>query len=210
MSLLLLDSSVNTAVNSQLSINLLSRQRASVHAVSVVDLPVTACFLGQGRSTVLSFVILEEDLGFAIILGSQWDLWCSWHKGKQKYAVFLIVVFHHVTIVPCPLRTVNVLPDMYHEFIYYSDHLNNDNDSQSYPSCSPICVIFVGSHHPSQDWLRHHATPLIVRHERIRLLLYGSRLITIYIVMTSVCETVVGIAARRPSVTLSNQARRGL
>ena len=34
------------------------------------------------------------------------------------------------------------------------------------------------------------------------LLLYGSRLLTIYTVMTSVCETVVGIAARRPSVTL--------
>jgi len=78
MSLLLLDSPVNAAVNSQLSINLLSRQRASVHAinkaVSVVDLPLTACFLGQGRSTVLSFVISEEDLGFEIILGSQWDL----------------------------------------------------------------------------------------------------------------------------------------
>ena len=100
VSLLLLDSPVNAAVNSQLSINLLSRQQASVHAVSVVHLPVTACFLGQGRSTVLSFVISEEDLGFAIILGSQLDLWCSWHKGKQKYAVFLIVVFHHVTIVP--------------------------------------------------------------------------------------------------------------
>ena len=28
---------------------------------------------------------------------------------------------------------VNVLSDMYHEFIY-SDHLNNDNDSQSHPS----------------------------------------------------------------------------
>ena len=46
MSLLLLDSSVNAAVNSQLSINLLSRQQASVHAinkaVSVIDLPVTS------------------------------------------------------------------------------------------------------------------------------------------------------------------------
>jgi len=93
MSLLLLDS----PVNSQLSINLLSRQRASVHAinkaVSVVDLPVTAFFLGQGRSTVLSFVISEEDLGFEIILGSQWDLWCSQHIGKQKYAVFIIAFF---------------------------------------------------------------------------------------------------------------------
>jgi len=94
---LLLDSPVNAAVNSQLSINLLSRQRASVHAinkaVSIIDLPVTACFLGQGRSTILLFVISEEDLGFEIILGSQWDLWCSQHKGKQKYAVLIIAFF---------------------------------------------------------------------------------------------------------------------
>jgi len=34
------------------------------------------------------------------------------------------------------------------------------------------------------------------------LLLYGSRLLSIYTVMTSVCKTVVGIAACRPSVTL--------
>ena len=34
--------------------------------------------------------------------------------------------------------------------------------------CTPICVIFVGSHRPSQDWLRRHATPLIVHRERIR------------------------------------------
>ena len=97
MSLLLLDSPVNAAVNSQLSVNLLGRQQASVHAIdkalSIVDLPVTACFLGQGRSTVLSFVILEDNLGFEIILGSQWDSWCSQHKGKQKFAVLLIILF---------------------------------------------------------------------------------------------------------------------
>ena len=36
--------------------------------------------------------------------------------------------------------------------------------------CTPICVVFVGSHCPS-DWLQRHATPLIVRHECIRIAL---------------------------------------
>jgi len=36
------------------------------------------------------------------------------------------------------------------------------------PQCTPICVIFVRLHRPSQDWLRHHATPLIVHCEHIR------------------------------------------
>jgi len=111
MSLLLLDSPINATVNSQLSINLLSRQRASVHAInkaiSVVDLPVTACFLGQGRSTILSFVILEEDLGFEIIPGSQWDLWCSQHKGKQKYAVLIITFFQFSTCYYSALSVMN-------------------------------------------------------------------------------------------------------
>ena len=34
--------------------------------------------------------------------------------------------------------------------------------------CTPICVVFVGSHKPSQDWLRTQAKPLIVRRERVR------------------------------------------
>lgn len=33
--------------------------------------------------------------------------------------------------------------------------------------CTPICVVFVGSHKPSQDWLRTQAKPLIVRRERV-------------------------------------------
>lgn len=35
-------------------------------------------------------------------------------------------------------------------------------------ACTPICVVFVGSKRPSQEWLRRHARPLIVRRERIR------------------------------------------
>ena len=34
--------------------------------------------------------------------------------------------------------------------------------------CTPICVVFIGSQRPTQSWLRQHATPLIVRQERIR------------------------------------------
>jgi len=34
--------------------------------------------------------------------------------------------------------------------------------------CTPICVVFVGSHKPSQDWLRSQAKPLLVRREKVR------------------------------------------
>ena len=34
--------------------------------------------------------------------------------------------------------------------------------------CTPICVVFIGSQHPTQEWLRRYAKPLIVRRERIR------------------------------------------
>ena len=34
--------------------------------------------------------------------------------------------------------------------------------------CTPICVVFIGSQRPSQDWLQKHAKPLIVRQERVR------------------------------------------
>ena len=60
----------------------------------------------------------------------------------------------------------------------------------------------------SLDHIAHHKTgySVMLLHwlrimSTLGLLLYGSRLITIYIVM-SVCEMVVGIAARRPSMTL--------
>ena len=35
-------------------------------------------------------------------------------------------------------------------------------------ACTPICVVFVGSRPPSQQWLREKAKPLIVRQERVR------------------------------------------
>ncbi len=34
--------------------------------------------------------------------------------------------------------------------------------------CTPICVVFIGSQRPTEEWLRHHAKPLIVRRERVR------------------------------------------
>jgi hypothetical protein len=35
-------------------------------------------------------------------------------------------------------------------------------------ACTPICVVFIGSQQPTQEWLRQNARPLIVRRERIR------------------------------------------
>ena len=34
--------------------------------------------------------------------------------------------------------------------------------------CTPICVVFIGSQRPTQEWLRRYAKPLIVRRERVR------------------------------------------
>ena len=33
--------------------------------------------------------------------------------------------------------------------------------------CTPICIIFVGSHKPSHEWLKTKAKPLIVCRERV-------------------------------------------
>ncbi|KJA16536.1 hypothetical protein HYPSUDRAFT_147607, partial [Hypholoma sublateritium FD-334 SS-4] len=35
-------------------------------------------------------------------------------------------------------------------------------------TCTPICVILVGSKIPSKEWLREAATPLVVRREKVR------------------------------------------
>lgn len=35
-------------------------------------------------------------------------------------------------------------------------------------TCTPICVIFVGSKQPTREWLRDKATPLCVRREKVR------------------------------------------
>ncbi|KAF9477688.1 hypothetical protein BDN70DRAFT_907135 [Pholiota conissans] len=35
-------------------------------------------------------------------------------------------------------------------------------------SCSPICIVFIGSSKPSKAWLKKNAQPLIVRRERVR------------------------------------------
>lgn len=33
---------------------------------------------------------------------------------------------------------------------------------------TPVCAIFVGAHAPSPEWLKRHATPLVIRRERVR------------------------------------------
>ena len=56
-------------------------------------------------------------------------------RNTQSYNRLLL---SFITIVPCLLRTVNVLPD---EFIYSeSDYLNNDNDSPS-SVYSDLCYL---------------------------------------------------------------------
>ena len=84
MSLLLVDRPVIAAVCPQLSVNILSRRRASVHDINIaLSVSVAARFLGQGRSIVLPFIISNENLAFEIVLGSQWETWCSLYKGES-------------------------------------------------------------------------------------------------------------------------------
>lgn len=88
MSLLLVDNPVVAAVSPRASVNLLSRNRASAHAVNStvrsVELPLTVCFLGQAVSTTLPFVISDDDFGFEIVLGSEWHSWCTTNKGQTR------------------------------------------------------------------------------------------------------------------------------
>ncbi len=57
----------------------------------------------------------------------------------------------HVVIYPQkPDNLLNVLPPSFADV------------------CTPICVVFIGSQRPTQEWLRRNARPLIVRRERVR------------------------------------------
>lgn len=87
MSLLLQDDPIVATACPHLPVNILSRTHASIHhvsqAVSIVHLPVTACFLGQAMLTILPFAISDINLGFEIVLGCQWDSWCRLNKGAS-------------------------------------------------------------------------------------------------------------------------------
>jgi len=86
MSVLLLSTPVSAAVCPSLSVNLLSRRRAVVHGIAnpnrFVELPITVCFLSQARTTVLRFIIIEEDVGFEVVFGSQWERWRAESNGQ--------------------------------------------------------------------------------------------------------------------------------
>ncbi|KAF8975734.1 hypothetical protein BDQ17DRAFT_1395225 [Cyathus striatus] len=59
----------------------------------------------------------------------------------------------YVIIYPqCPMDLLNILPPTIDDIVTH------------------ICVIFIGSSHPSQDWLQNKAKPLIIRKKRCRLL----------------------------------------
>lgn len=85
MSLLLGSTPVSAAVCASLPVNLLSKERSWTHgvddAVKAVDLPVNVSFLGQAFTASFSFVVVDGDFGFEIVLGSQWESWCTYNKG---------------------------------------------------------------------------------------------------------------------------------
>ena len=94
MSLLLAGKPVSAAVSPRLPVNRLSSARASVENVSrssgSVDLPVSVRFLGQQLTTVLSFTVVDDEIAFDIILGSDWDT-CWSHHGRCTISSALVL-----------------------------------------------------------------------------------------------------------------------
>jgi hypothetical protein len=105
MSLLLASLPVSTAVSPLLLINLVTRKRASLHGVDAgtacVELLVSVCFLNQAATAVLLFTIVNNDVGFEVILGSQWETWCVRNKGVY-YMPFFSPLVSVIVLVPCP------------------------------------------------------------------------------------------------------------
>ena len=46
----------------------------STNTNGVVDLPITVSFLSQEHTTSFSFVVVDKDFAFEILLGSQWKV----------------------------------------------------------------------------------------------------------------------------------------
>ena len=89
MSLYLSSTPVKAAVSPHLPVHLLSRTRAVFHDVdkntSTVDLPVSVSFLNKTVSMVLSFVIIDRDVRFELVLGHRWETWCTQNKGWSPF-----------------------------------------------------------------------------------------------------------------------------
>jgi hypothetical protein len=105
---------VSAAVSPHLSINLLNRSRARAeNLASTVPLPVAVRFLGQEAGTVLSFTIIDDDDGFGLVLGIEWERWAQ--RSASKGLLYTMLHLHSVDVtfaVPCPLPTVDLSPDI--------------------------------------------------------------------------------------------------
>ena len=130
MSLSLASLPVCAAVSPLLPLNFVTRKRASVHGNGIdeatfsMELLVTVTFLNRAATVILPFTIVDQDLGFEVILGSQWDTWCDQNKGG--YCIpFFVVVIRLIVLVPCPLSVVDVPPDFYNDFSSRNLHFND-------------------------------------------------------------------------------------
>ena len=77
---------VSAAICPTPSVNLLSRNQAHIYDVNdangIINLLITAIsFLSQERATAFSFVVVDKDFAFEILLGSQWECWCTQNRG---------------------------------------------------------------------------------------------------------------------------------
>ncbi len=138
MSIFLASQPVSAAVCAGLPVNLISRRRASVHDVDEatlsVELLVTVSLPNQAASTVLPFIIVDDTVGFEVVLGLQWETWCEQNRGPFL-TPFFSLLFSVVVLMPCPLSVVDVAPDVYNKFSSI-DHDVHRNDF-----CYPASII---------------------------------------------------------------------
>ena len=93
MSVLLRSTPVLAAVSPSLSQNLLSSTCAALHGItnntSFVELPITVSSpsLYRATTTVLPFVIINEDIRFDVVFGAEWEPWCRKFKGSFQIFV---------------------------------------------------------------------------------------------------------------------------
>jgi hypothetical protein len=91
-----------------LNVSFLGWQTYFGRTTSTIQLAVAVHFLGQQASIVLPFTVTDHDIGFEIVLGCQWDTWCTQNQGERLIRVLAAVCLTTCFAVPCPLTVIDV------------------------------------------------------------------------------------------------------
>jgi hypothetical protein len=71
-----------------------------VPAALSVELLVAVTYLNQAATIVSPFTIIDVEVGFDVVFGSQWQSWCQQKKG-QHHPSFFSPWFFSPVVVPC-------------------------------------------------------------------------------------------------------------